>query len=482
MIIPSMSINNRWMGILGVLTFSVVVLCATTFDLLPLLFSFIFFLGIVGVSYIYPEKMLCAVTILSIFIPVDLGIKFGSLPRVGPMRGIVAAFLIGVLFHFLLKKGQWRSQEPWPYRKLLTAFLLFGVISTVSSISPLKSAYSMASFVFEQFLFFYLFVVFSSDPGFWPRFRKPLFLATAAVCLFAFYEEITLHNFLLPLYPQEESAFRGGILRVRSTFFHPIALGCYLSMIFPMLLVEAIENDRKRERPLVLAVLVLVTITLFLTISRGPWIAVLIQLAVFSIWWGRRNLRRALLAGSVAAALLLLLVIAGVNSDLSGNTMGRLLNPSGIPVGKMELKNIDESSSEFYRFALFKAVVESLQGERWIYGYGPGTFHLADVESTYAGHAHINIAADSHYLKLLFEHGIPGLTLFVLLLAVIGHECVRVVRDPRCGSKLFALGGFAAILGFIFENTTVSMFFILPLNLMFWMIVAMVHNCGKIRR
>ena len=481
--ISTLSINNRWTGILGIFTFSVVVLTATTFDLLPLLASCILFLGIVGISYIYPEKMMCAVMVFSIFIPVDLGIIFGSLPRVGPMRGIVAAFLIGVLFHFLQKRGQRRSQEPWPYRKLITAFLLFGVISTVSSISPLKSVYSMASFIFEQFLFFYLFVVFSSDPGFWPRFSKPLFLATAAVCLFAFYEEITHDNFFLSLYPQEESAFRGGILRVRSTFFHPIALGCYLSMIFPLLLVEVIENDRKRERLLFMAVLVLVTITLFLTISRGPWIAVLIQLALFSIWWGRRNLHRALLAGLAAAALLLLLVVAGMNSDLSGNTMGRMLNPSGITLGKMDLKNIDESSSEFYRFALVKAVVESLQGERWIYGYGPGTFFLADVESTYAGHTHINIAPDSHYLKLLFEQGIPGLTLFVLLLAVIGLECVRVVRDPRCGSKLFALGGFAAILGFIFENTTVSMFSIsLPLNLMFWMTVAMVHNCGKIRR
>ena len=160
-----------------------------------------------------------------------------------------------------------------------------------------------------------------------------------------------------------------------------------------------------------------------------------------------------------------------------------MLNPSGITLGKMDPKNIDESSSEFYRFALAKAVVESLHGERWIYGYGPGTFFLADVESTYAGHTHINIAPDSYYLKLLFEQGIPGLTLFVLLLAVIGHECVRVVRDPRCGSKLFALGGFAVILGFIFENTTVSMFSIsFPLNLIFWMTVAMVHNCGKIRR
>jgi putative inorganic carbon (hco3(-)) transporter len=311
------------------------------------------------------------------------------------------------------------------------------------------------------------------------------------VCLFAFYEEITHDNFILeftyhdifrPLYPMDEPAFRGGILRVQSTFAHPIALGCYLSMIFPLLLVEVIKNDRKRERLLFLAVLVLVTITLFLTISRGPWIAVLIQLAVFLIWWGRRNFRGALLAGSVAAALLLLLVVAGMNSDLSGNTMGRMLNPHGITLGKVDLKNIDESSSEFYRFALAKAVVETLQGERWIYGYGPGTFFLADVESTYDGHAHVNIAGDSDYLKLLFEQGILGLTLFVLLLAVIVHECVRVVRDPRCDLKLFALGGFVAILGFIFENTTVSMFSVLPLSLVFWMIVAMVHNCGKIHR
>ena len=127
---------------------------------------------------------------------------------------------------------------------------------------------------------------------------------------------------------------------------------------------------------------------------------------------------------------------------------------------------------EFYRIALAEAVLDRLNGTRWIYGYGPGTFFMADVESSYAGHRHVLTAADSYYVKLLFEHGILGLLSFVSLLMAIVYTGLRNIKRLGYPNNLLVVASWASIVGFIFENTTVSMFS-LPLGLLFWLSVAL---------
>ena len=148
------------------------------------------------------------------------------------------------------------------------------------------------------------------------------------------------------------------------------------------------------------------------------------------------------------------------------NVATQLINPNRITP-----KTIHEESSEYYRIALLKAVVEKLKGEEWIYGLGIGTFYLGDIEASYAGHSHTLTAADSQYIKILAENGLSGLISFLFLMVAICVQFIKTIKRA-VDDKILAIWGFAAVIGFLFENITVSMFNYLPLGLLFWIFVA----------
>ena len=128
-----------------------------------------------------------------------------------------------------------------------------------------------------------------------------------------------------------------------------------------------------------------------------------------------------------------------------------------------------QSSSEYYRVALTRAVLDSLTGLRWLYGFGPGTFQLAGIQSDFTGHLHVLKAPDLHYVQFLADLGIVGLASFSALLLSIILTCVGALRGRRRSDAAACL---ASVIGFILVNATVSMFYTLPLALVFWLAVA----------
>ena len=132
----------------------------------------------------------------------------------------------------------------------------------------------------------------------------------------------------------------------------------------------------------------------------------------------------------------------------------------------------DEASSEYYRVILTKAVLEKLNGLQWIVGFGPGTFHVANIEAIYAGDYHVLEAPDFHYVRVLADSGLLGLTAFLSLLAALLWLCSTALRRAEPDGRAEAAACLAAVVGFILVNATVSMFYTWPLVLVFWFAVA----------
>jgi O-antigen ligase len=206
---------------------------------------------------------------------------------------------------------------------------------------------------------------------------------------------------------------------------------------------------------------------LFLTVSRGPWLALSIEIFIFIILLRKKNLKYSLFVGSTGIFVFLLVVFVFSTLDFLPEYTSEIINPS-----KIDWRFTDEATSEYYRIALLKAVINHLQGARWLFGLGPGTFHLAGIESTYAGHEHVLLAADSHYIRVLADSGLIGLTVFFALLFGILKECLKSVKITKGKDKITAIACFAGISGFIIANITVSMFVMLPLKILFWMATA----------
>ena len=89
---------------------------------------------------------------------------------------------------------------------------------------------------------------------------------------------------------------------------------------------------------------------------------------------------------------------------------------------------MNEASSEYYRFAVVRAALDRLEGARWVYGFGPGTFYMADVRSEYAGQDHVLTAGDCQYALTLVEIGTVGLGIMIVMMTAGVLICTRAVR------------------------------------------------------
>jgi len=430
---------------------------------------------LVGLTVVRPVWMLVAVVVVAILVPVELSMHPAGLPRIGPTRIVLGAFVLGWAVRELLRRAGVGVREAGDRRTIrpplgvLAALSLYSgaaLLSTLLSIDRVKSFYSLTD-IGVQLVFFAVFLYWLRRPGVWRRVRVGLYVAAVVVCLFALFEFVTKSNPLLVLHPGEAPAYRAGMLRVRSTFYHPIALGCFLNFVFPFAVVDLRKTSRFGARLTLGAFLSLVVVVTFLTISRSPIIALLMQAGLFIALWSIERPLRIVVAGAAAMVVVGGLLIAAANV---GPVRDAVVEVADVPwLGSGE---VNQASSEYYRIALLTGVLNRLSGPRWLYGFGPGTFQNAGVQVTYAGDQHVLTAADSQYVKVLLELGLTGLVAFCLLLAAavwLGWQAVRRSWGDR---RWLALAATSAMMAFVFENITVSMFSVYALGMLSWMSVA----------
>jgi len=419
-------------------------------------------------AFLRPDLVFLGAFALSIVLPVEVGFKWDPLPRIGPSIVVFAALILGASANLLVSRGSDSVNALLagiPMKRLWVFIIALNLVSTVASIDRLASFYAMGKQTMMILILAALMNLFARDPAFWPRLRTVLFFATALTCIYALFEEVARQNMLLAFYPTEVMDFRSGILRVRSTFFHPIAFGTYLAMVYPFILVDVLQ----RKRPAVVVVLLLTLLASFLTVSRGPWLALLIETAVIASMFFKRELR---LAAAALFTLLALLCLANKNIGVPESIeRSSLLNPS-----QQSLEHLDESSSEFYRIAVMTAAVDRMAGMRWLYGFGPGTFYLADVSSRYSGEDHVLTSGDSQYALTLVELGAAGLCILVLVIANAVRIGLRAVLCTKGFQRLLAAACLASILGLAINCITASMFLLVPLDLIFWSVVVLASN------
>ena len=413
-----------------------------------------------------PAKMLPFVVAMSILVPVDVAASVFGLPRIGPTRTIIALFLLGLLIRSAFLRETMLDLKNLPLKIPIAIFLLFSTVSATLSVAPKVSWFAIVGRVLlEQFVFFAIFyVAFGSRLG-WHSIKKALYVSTVLVCAFGLFERVTEWNPLLAFFPPayEYPEFREGIMRLRSTFFHPIALGCFLNFVYPFLLID-LFCERPFARKFFIGLLLVSTVLLLLsTVSRMPLLVALLETALLFFWWARKTVQRQL-----ATLMLLTFGLGAVAIAYQSETIVyRLISPA-LPGGR-----VDEGSSEYYRVVLWKAVLNKIEGLRWLYGYGPNAFYLAEVEFNYDGFDRVLEAPDSNYIRLLLESGILGLASF---LALILAAMARIVRAGLAvGSSLqpLALACLGAVAGFALNNVTASEFEMYPLGTLFWMLTAL---------
>jgi O-antigen ligase len=268
--------------------------------------------------------------------------------------------------------------------------------------------------------------------------------------------------------------------RVFSTMNHPNFLGAYLTMVIPLTVGCLLNSSLKPGlKPGCALLLALQIVCLLFTFSRSSWLAFLVSILVFAFLGalGRGKTGRFLIF--VIALTCILLILAGL----------AYLDPGGLfsysPLEPVHSFLRGKSAAAQIRALGWGATVR-LIGARPVLGYGPESFALAFAGvypprlAIYGGPIATGGRAHNEWLDLAVIIGVPGVALYLLVLAVVFRRGwkARDSANPRRQAITIAL--LSAIAAYLAQNQlsfgTVTSFSLL------WLFMAVIVALEKIQQ
>ena len=241
------------------------------------LMLFVLFLAHPGISF-------GLVIVVSNLVPIEF-MPLTTSPRMGPTRIIILTYLMAVAIRVLLA-NRWNLkplwQIPWGTAAIYAGFLL---ISLSQSIDRRASVLFLIDQVSVAGLFFCAFYLLRDARE---RQTINIFIVVctfivSALAMLEFVRGATIFGDLFFDGDINLDNVRMGIERVRSTFFHPIALGSYINLVLPTLLVTRLRSSGATQATLDI-VIIMAVLAQFLTVSRVPWLLLVMEVVyVFMI-------------------------------------------------------------------------------------------------------------------------------------------------------------------------------------------------------
>lgn len=228
--------------------------------------------------------------------------------------------------------------------------------------------------------------------------------------------------------------------RIFGAFGHANDTGTLIVTVLPAMIAMMVTSQR--HRLLWVGAMLVSALVLILTVSRGAFVGLFLGTA-----WAAFMLRRYVpvqkfvVWGALAVvAIVFVGLIAGLVDAQIGNTIAeRLFGQS---------KSIDMSEASSGRTQIWGELLERMTRTplTLLTGFGWDVYYVMPFR--YAPH--------NHYLGTYFDLGIPGLTLFVLLMSRIIRTARSVValadEETRPHVLAFVFGMFALLISIVFAD------------------------------
>lgn len=241
--------------------------------------------------------------------------------------------------------------------------------------------------------------------------------------------------------------------RVFGTFDNPNVFGEYLVMLMPVAFaLFLIERGRRRVFPGV--TFLIMGASLIFTYSRGAWLAAMISLALFAVFYHKYFFMLGVCGIAAIPFLPAVLPSAVVNRFLS--------------IGNMA----DTSTS--YRFSIWQAAVRMMK-DLWATGSGIGSDAFLMVYPQYAL-AGAQYALHSHnlYFQMIIEVGALGALCFALCLIFNYKNVFSCFRHGKSEfERLLALGLGCGTLAMLIQAATDNVWYNFRIFLLFWVLIGM---------
>jgi O-antigen ligase len=203
--------------------------------------------------------------------------------------------------------------------------------------------------------------------------------------------------------------------------------------------------------------------------SRGPWLALIVSLALLFILDCRTRIPHIIVVGLV---VLVLVVRPGIGDTLKTIYLNSLDT------------NTSEGSSFEYRSALKTVAAHALSRspDRALWGYGLESFYALHLEGEFLGKPHAFLSCDNAWIEFMVETGYVGLAIMILLL---GTPLVIAVRNSigQPGSDTYLSRTLLIIItAYLMMMLGVGMYAWGQTGYMLWIMIALVIAHDRLLR
>jgi len=325
----------------------------------------------------------------------------------------VATIVLLALYLAFGKKNSGEEQtQASPLKYLILLILGWGLVSTLNSGVFTTSLKTVLSNALDFYLLYYIITKSVTCTETVHKVLRAFIAALVVCCIFGWFEAYFGWNVidLFPVVVHRFTAGQGGLLsddgRVHSTFPHSILFGNALALGIPWALYFLTLAKTTLQKSWLWMAILLMFWNLYKTMSRGPWLALILS-AILLMLFAEPRIRKYLLVISLMT-ISVLIIRPGVWTTLV-NTYAETNDPDSA-----------RGSSYQYRYDLMHEAEKALGNDvgRLAWGFGPGSFyylHLQGVDPN-TGHVEQFDSCDSAFVDIMVETGYIGLLLVIALL------------------------------------------------------------------
>lgn len=299
-----------------------------------------------------------------------------------------------------------------PLKYLILLIIGWNLVSTMNSVVFTTSLKTVLSNVFDFYVVYYIVTTTVSDSRTVQRIVIA-FVSALTVCCICGWGEAYFTWSVANLFPPVAYRFtpgQDGLLessdRIRSTFPHAILFANGLTLGIPMALYLLAIARSGLQRTLICISIVLMFWSIYKTMSRGPWLALVISL-ILLMFLSQGKIRKYVVIISVLT-MSVLVIRPGVWETVK-NTYVETVDPDSA-----------RGESYEYRYTLMrvgqKALAKDLGRAAW--GFGPESFYYLGLqgEDPETGHTVKVDSCDSALVELMVDTGYIGLVLVIVLM------------------------------------------------------------------
>ncbi len=398
---------------------------------------------------------LCYAIVILLTFPTVIRIEMpGSLPQLTVQRLVILSLFVG---WFSLRDR--RPIREVPFRGLMAGWACLALVSLIGAVDQVAGIKRYLEFVLELFVFYFILATTLKDRADAFRLLRSAVIGISIVASLAIAERYTGINVVDRFIGADPEASYGRDVRV--TYRHRILLGAGMAMGFPLAMAMIHLASTKARRWLAWMALAMMMAACYYAMSRGPWLAAFLAVAVMIVF-GTVTLRKPLMILGTAA-LLILVARPGVLETLSGYASATV-NTDSFKGGTFQ-----------YRLELWTVAWNGISHSPWrlLLGNGPaaGLNRSIDWKLSYRGRDYNIESWDNDLAYSLFQYGILGLIITLTLYGRIAWQLLATARaSPGVQRDIYVcLCASAVVLLFMLSNVHI---FARQLYYLFWALTA----------